>query len=757
MTGSKAIKKRAWIKNAAIIFLIAMLILTLFSNTIMNYSLPEVSAQYSSSGTITTRVKVTGDVKAYQDYEVSITESRTIKEIKVRKGDPVSIGDILFLLEDGDSSEIKTMIKTYEEKKLTYDKKLLDLYPDNSADVRAISKLRNDLTKYKSEKSLISDSLASLDKKNDELTKLQDEYDKLKEQKPSINEEYDSSGKTNAQKLNEYKNLLNEANNEYIKLENQVTILKNNLDKAEDNLYYNTITLNDAKTALDDYKAGSGSSGNITEDSLISQQRALEKLEIARWRAIEEYDKINIQWQNELKNLYDAYISATESYQIAYLDYQNGRIDESTFKDAEKKLQEAEKAYSEKQTSESTNLIQQKRAIEDLDIQIRDAKADLEKAQKEYDKYNKNDVTLNRLTQAVKDAESNDRNINREITVLKNDITKAEKEYSKAGSDVDKYQKEVDNYGKLSVKDTIDMEMIGLDDTIKKIKGEISDIKREILKNTTIEINFSPSNEYITITDFVNEQFDKKIDATQDEINNKQDEINSKYSDIQIKKDKMDLENMEKELKEMEEDIEKAREKTLGNEIKAKIAGIITSIDVVAGNDVKPGDKLATIQVVDKGYYMEQSVTNEQASRIKPGDKAAPQYYWGPELNAVVSTIRNDPNDPSKRKLITIDISGIDSPMTNLTLMLGEKGQNYDTIVPLSAIREDSNGKFILVVESKSTPLGNRYKASRIDIQILAEDETSAAISSVLYGNEFIITASTKPLQDGDQVRLVNR
>ena len=40
-------KRREWVKNAAIIFLSVMLVLTFFSNTFMNYSLPEVAAQYT--------------------------------------------------------------------------------------------------------------------------------------------------------------------------------------------------------------------------------------------------------------------------------------------------------------------------------------------------------------------------------------------------------------------------------------------------------------------------------------------------------------------------------------------------------------------------------------------------------------------------------------------------------------------------------------------------------------------------------------
>ena len=39
--------RRDWVKNAIIIFLAVLLVLTFFSNTIMNYSLPEVAATVS--------------------------------------------------------------------------------------------------------------------------------------------------------------------------------------------------------------------------------------------------------------------------------------------------------------------------------------------------------------------------------------------------------------------------------------------------------------------------------------------------------------------------------------------------------------------------------------------------------------------------------------------------------------------------------------------------------------------------------------
>ena len=90
----------------------------------------------------------------------------------------------------------------------------------------------------------------------------------------------------------------------------------------------------------------------------------------------------------------------------------------------------------------------------------------------------------------------------------------------------------------------------------------------------------------------------------------------------------------------------------------------------------------------------------------------------------------------------------------SLSISVGQKSADYDLIVPNSAIREDNNGKFVLIVETKSSPLGNRYVATRVDVEVLASDDTKSAISGGLYGYEFVITTSTKPVEAGKLVRL---
>ena len=62
------VKRREWVKTAAIIFLAVLLVLTFFSNTIMNASLPEVATQQVTQGTINAKIRASGTITANETY-----------------------------------------------------------------------------------------------------------------------------------------------------------------------------------------------------------------------------------------------------------------------------------------------------------------------------------------------------------------------------------------------------------------------------------------------------------------------------------------------------------------------------------------------------------------------------------------------------------------------------------------------------------------------------------------------------------------
>ena len=121
-------KRREWIKNAAIVFLTILLLLTFFSNTILNYSLPEVSAQYAQYGSLSTAVKASGTIKANASYNVvyeadvvkdsdDLAQSRKVVSVFVKEGDYIEKDAVIMELKGGTSDTLASVQSQYDQKK----------------------------------------------------------------------------------------------------------------------------------------------------------------------------------------------------------------------------------------------------------------------------------------------------------------------------------------------------------------------------------------------------------------------------------------------------------------------------------------------------------------------------------------------------------------------------------------------------------------------------------------------------------------
>lgn len=192
-----------------------------------------------------------------------------------------------------------------------------------------------------------------------------------------------------------------------------------------------------------------------------------------------------------------------------------------------------------------------------------------------------------------------------------------------------------------------------------------------------------------------------------------------------------------------------------GNKITAPVSGVVSNITITKGQTVAAEETLMTITGKDNGYTATISVTSEQAKRVKTGDTADINESWYySDIAATVTAIRNDKENPGKSKLIDLKVTGDVTEGTTLNFAIGDKSKTYDMIVPNGAVREDNNGKFILIIREKSSPLGNRYFAKRIDVDVTASDDVNSAVTGELEGYEYVITTSTKAIKAGDQVRL---
>ena len=197
-------KNREWVKNAAIVFLAVLLVLTFFSNTIMNRSLPEVATAGVTDGSIVAKVRGTGTVKANGSHNVKTTQTREIRSVMVKVGQEVSTGDTLFVLGAGDSQELEAAKETLRDLQYAYQKSAVSMPSfNNTTELRAVETASNNLD---AADKAYSDAYTTYKTMEKELSN-KDTLDKLSDAEEDMKEAYNTLISVQASYDQEYQNL----------------------------------------------------------------------------------------------------------------------------------------------------------------------------------------------------------------------------------------------------------------------------------------------------------------------------------------------------------------------------------------------------------------------------------------------------------------------------------------------------------------------------------------------------------------------
>ena len=550
-------KNREWVKNAAIIFLAVLLVLTFFSNTIMNRSLPEVATEYIQSNSITAKVRGTGTVESQGVYEVKATETREIRAVMIKAGQKVETGDVLFVLGEGDSAEIEAAQEQLRQLKLSYQQTVVGASNYSGQLQRAQTRYDNAVA---AEAAAYAQLNGNVDFQNS-LAALNSAKDKL----DSAELNYKLANDTAMQSLAGASSALSEFEN---------ACLAQGID---------TLSLNDATYALSNAREailpadGSANAVAAAIDRTQAAEQGILQFELANGAAIaadpDATDRLLVlkTWLGQTKEYLNSDLSSDD-------------------------LMESVNAYME--------------AIERFNS-----------AQNQYDGFS---------------------------SMFTESYNAAVAERQAAETALRSLRESADDYNRQAA-------LTGL-----------------------------------TLQDL----------------------------DYQIKK-------AEEKLASLSGGTE--------NQIKANVSGTVSSVAVTAGKTAAKDEVLATIEVPDMGYVLSFSVTTDQARRLHPGDAGSvTSYYWGSR----------------------IDATGDVSAGAQLTVSIGERSQTYDFVVPNSAIRSDSNGRFIYIIQAKNSALGNRYFAKRVNVEVIASDDNNSAVTGAVNYGDYVITTASAPLKNGDQVRM---
>lgn len=615
------VKNRGWVKNVAIIFLAVMLVLTFFSNTIMNASLPEAAVQYVQSGSITTQIRGTGTITAKEVYEVKTTTSRKVQSVLVTKDQEVKVGDVLLILAAGEGTETDELKTQLETAKYSYQQKLINMSGGGSEVTRAQEKLQEAIA--------ARDAIAvNITAEDIELAKVR--YEAAKERYQQLTYELEDAGGYveggKGDTLKELSDAVNAAQLEYdsacIRYAKEYAFV--NQLAADASVFGTHGSDRDAYA-----EAITGAFAAAGEDTTVHNYF----VDLASVTQAER-ENLGIDRVDITKYPYSDLVSALPSQNITAVAKGYGEI--LTAKDALTKAQDA---------------------------------------------YNK----------AVESMQPQNEALNKQVTEAKREMDALDAEYKELSEKKTAY------------------------DTAKDNVVSCENALQTLLKT-------------------------------------------SKLDNLELSKMANEIAELEAKLEKLSGGEKDAEGNVTGGQIVSEVNGVVKEINVTAGNNTDPATAVMTIEVPDRGYTVSMNVTNEQAQKVTIGDAAEISTgYWGSSgLSGKLVGIRNNTSaGQSGGKQLVFDVTGSDiTSGTQVSVSIGQRSQNYDTIVPNSALRSDSNGSFVLVIVAKSSPLGNRFVATRVDVTELAKDDVNTAVSGGLSAYDMVLTTATKPVEDGMLVRL---
>ena len=721
------VKKRAWVKNAVIIFLTVLFLLTLFSNTIMNRSLPEVAAQYTSPGTITPRFRRTVTVEANENFELLAEQTRLVLETHARRDREIFAGDILLILDEAESEEVEKLRQELDTAREDLQKQLLEY----EIAVLTAGKEGGFIT----EERAIRDARSTLDLAEAELAEMPYSESNIEAAKAAVTAAETAvtaaettvitaeAAVTSAQRrVSDAKTRVAVAKEAEVAAQDEVEAKnKEYQDALAERIPHvepDTSAINSALRTVQNAIAAKNNEITIAAYQYEQANKKFEydaSIETAKNDPNVETDDWGLEGEPEWEASRVAYwngigaqrrTAALAAYAVTLPETDPGRIAYETMRDLNNELAELraeeDKLLNDRADAQSKDNTSE---YERRERRIRSAKAALDKA--ETDSRNaararqRAENDLLGFEETLADAEKGVANAEKNVSETKTKVTEAEAKLE------------------TEEKHKADWRAAGLE----------ADKLRVSLEDLLFDLDFTKHDAGID-----DEVESLNMSESRRQISRKRDEINK-----------------------VQNEIGKLTQDSISAEITSPVNGIVKEI-LSAGSKTEPGKPMVIIEVPDRGYTVSFSVSLEEAKLIAVGDTAEVSQGWwgGGNVRAEVSSIRNDPQNPAASRVVEVDLSGEVQSGQQLTLTFGQRCQQYEIIVPNSAMRSDSNGDFVLVVVARSSPLGNRYVATRADVTILAQDDKNTAVTGGLVGWDYVITTSTRPLEPGMQVRFAD-
>ena len=217
----------------------------------------------------------------------------------------------------------------------------------------------------------------------------------------------------------------------------------------------------------------------------------------------------------------------------------------------------------------------------------------------------------------------------------------------------------------------------------------------------------------------------------------------------------LDAEALRLDIEKQQETID-AYDVIQGGTVIARTAGIV--LEVVASGTVSGENPVARISNASGGYLAYADIHEAEAEKLQNGaqvDVSTQQGYYSAARQSTGTLLSM--SSPNSESMVSITVRLSEGEWKHgQTVQLDAiiSREQYQSCVPLSALGQSATGYFVYVMEERSGVLGVENVAQMVPVTLLADNGSLAAIEGGLSSRARVISWTSKPLADGDKVRV---
>lgn len=700
-------------------FFVLMIALTVLSRTASAMTIPRVTLEKPKNQFIDLMIEGNGTLIDQSKHYVSVETGRKVKLAEKKEGDSVKKGDVLFVY---DLEELKEKL---EEKKKELEKELDKVSLQRRKDALNDQKKEVDSSIQKAELQ-VERAMFKIEEAKEDCRKAEKEYEKvleeIKEKKTEAGEEEEEKKQKVYEEAVEQLQEVKESNEELlrtaarkvsdmeIELKKSMTKDPKLLDELE--AYEIAVKINSLVAKLDLEQ-------NIFElfygrDGYQKHKQEITKAKTSLERQKNDLPILEERWRLNLISAREALDQAKgdTAYESALNQYKLQKLN----RDSE--IENAQRAIADA-----------KIGLEDLerkDGEIRTALAQYE-TNYVFSEAAKMQAYRN-LCKALNFSEEKDegsildaeRSLERAKEDFKLEEEKCEKLLEKKEKAVEEAKKEQEEKGK---------PYDGKEE--KEAAKQKIEAAEEILEQA-----------YQALEDAQSGKNEAQEQQAVKEYNN---EIEKEIKELEMESSSLDRMNLEEEIRELQEKI------YLDGKVISPVNGTILKFEITERKSTS-GEELVILGTED--YVFQGNLSEEEKKLVKKGDTIFLEI--GEKKKRAESKILSfgEKTEEGKIKFTALLPENGEYEAEEATFVIAKKTTEKGLCVPVSALKSDQKGSYVLIVREEENIMGKEIIAVRVEVKVQDQNSELALVSGTLNPDDQIITSYSKPVEAGDLVRI---